>query len=154
MICFRLISIVFQIRPHMTAANILKYINDGFIKGLALVFFNLLKASDTLDHSIFQELFSYSIQGLIFKWFHGCFSDSKQVVRISNKPSSMGNISWDVPQGSLLGPLEFLIYINDFMQLFFPLPYDTNNPLQTWWSYLWILYSEYWASDDFIVAQN
>ena len=77
-------------------------------------FIDLQKAFDTVDHKILlSKLDNYGIRGLSNQWFNNYLSGRKQFVSIMNHSSSSAVISHGVPQGSVLGPLLFLIYIND-----------------------------------------
>ena len=78
------------------------------------IFMDLSKAFDTLDHNILlSKLSFYGINGTALSWFKSYLSDRTQYVEIQSKKSTMLPITTGVPQGSILGPLLFLIYIND-----------------------------------------
>ena len=78
------------------------------------VFIDLQKAFDTVDHTILlQKLNHYGIRGICNSWFKSYLSNRKHFVSINGFNSSTENINIGVPQGSVLGPLLFLIYIND-----------------------------------------
>ena len=87
-------------------------LDDGdFVIG---VFLDFSKAFDTVDHNIILQKFDiYGIRGLALKWFGSYLSNRMQYVTYYSIKSERGVIKCGVPQGSILCPLLFLIYIND-----------------------------------------
>ena len=87
-------------------------IDNGLVNGV--VFIDLKKAFDTIDHQIIlQKLRNYGIDHCSLKWFKSYLTGRTQKCKINDRLSKSTSINCGIPQGSNLGPLLFLIYIND-----------------------------------------
>ena len=95
--------------------NIRKAFDNGNI-GCG-VFVDLEKAFDTVDHQILlAKLNHYGIRGVSNDWFKSYLSNCNQYVSINGYESSLAALNCGIPQGSVLEPLLFLLYINDLNQ--------------------------------------
>ena len=78
------------------------------------IFCDLRKAFDTCNHSLlFRKMEKMGIKGITLEWFKNYLTGRKQFVSLNGISSSLLNSTIGVPQGSILGPILFLIYIND-----------------------------------------
>ena len=85
-------------------------IDNGKINGV--IFLDLKKAFDTADHQILlSKLNYYGIHGKSFKWFHSYLENRTQKCSVNGSLSNSYSLTCGVPQGTILGPLLFLLYI-------------------------------------------
>ena len=83
----------------------------------AVVFLDIRKAIDTVDHTILlQKLNCYGIQGDSLKLLESYLTDRMQCCSVNCHLSPLEIIKCGVPQGSILGPLFFIVHMNDLLK--------------------------------------
>ena len=81
------------------------------------VFIDLQKAFDSVDHVILlSKLNHYGVKGASYQWFKSYLTGKQQYTTIAHLKSDLRSINYGVPQGSVLGPVLFLLYVNDLNQ--------------------------------------
>ena len=110
--------------------NLVNALDNG--KCAVGIFLDFQKAFDTVDHGILlDKLYCYGIRDIAHKWFISYLSSRQQSVMYNGHESEFKMMRCGVPQGSILGPLLFLLYINDLTAVsnfFMPILFadDTN----------------------------
>ena len=115
-----LYSLQFGFRTQYSTTHALIHMTEAIRAGLDSgqvtcgIFVDFQRAFDTVNHEIlFKKLEHYGFRGVINDWFRSYLNDRKQKVVINGFESRSRTMAHGVPQGSVLGPILFLIYIND-----------------------------------------
>ena len=109
--------------------RITKSLDKGHIAITILL--DLKKAFDTVDHRILlRKLYAYGIRDALLKWFESYLTGRTQYVAFNGRNSDIHYVKCGVPQGSILGPLLFILYMNDMCsvsKLLFTLLYTDDT---------------------------
>ena len=113
-------NLQFEFRQKLSTTHTLIHLTEKIPEQLGSgkygcrIFVDFQKAFDTVDHTILtQKLNYYGVRGKANNWFSSYLKNRTQFVTINGFNSELKEINCGVPQGSILGPLLFLIYIND-----------------------------------------
>ena len=102
---------------YMALIDFIKDVSEAIDEGMntiGIIFMDLSKAFDTIDHDILlTKLYHYGFRGISHEWFRNYLTNRKQYVSCNTGKSQYENIQCGVPQGSILGPLLFIVYMND-----------------------------------------
>ena len=107
-----------------TTSNLLESLNEWTLAidnkcGVNIAYIDYAKAFDSVSHSkLCHKVASYGICGNLLEWIRNFLNNRQQCTRVGNAFSSVKQLTSGVVQGSCLGPLLFLLFINDVTNLF------------------------------------
>lgn len=114
----------FGFRPKLSTSDAIYELTSKLYKSLddnkksMAVFIDLAKAFDTVDHALLvRKLYQIGVRGLPLKLIKSYLFERQQFVQIENSKSDFQLITYGVPQGTVLGPILFIIYINNLCNL-------------------------------------
>jgi len=115
---------LYGFRPGMGIGNalysesIFKYNALNNSKKVTAIFFDLAKAFDTVNHhEIIKILPNFGLKNISLNWFRSYLKNRKQIVKINDILGEEMEIKCGVPQGSVMGPLLFILYINSICDM-------------------------------------
>ena len=107
-------------RPrHSTETALIKVIDDllfnlsnDCVRGMVVIDYR--KAFDMIDHTLLlKKLEVYELSTETLQWFTSYLRNRRQLVKLGDKQSNVANVPYGIPQGSILGPLLVIVFIND-----------------------------------------